>query len=160
MLFGTSQFSFIVGTIFAKEKVFSKTVHRLNNVSFKNTLCYGGIISLVILHSFYESAIIAPITGVSLIFMFVIMNKSIWVEKVLVYFANHSTNIWLTHMFFYETIFTSLTFAPRYPILIFVWLLILCIISSYIINAMYRPLIKLFESKVPLRQNQNQRNVG
>jgi hypothetical protein len=114
----------------------------------KNILCIFGIFCLVIIHSFYESMIIAPITGIAFICFFNLMDMSAKFKKVLDFFSSHSTNIWFTHMFFYMTIFPKLTFAPQYPILIFGWLIVLCLISSYIINLMYKPIIQLMNKKV------------
>jgi surface polysaccharide O-acyltransferase-like enzyme len=147
VLVGTSQFSFVVGAIFAKEKIFSKISNRLINISQKNLLCYIGIFLLVIVHSLYESMIIAPITGILFICFFNLINKSDSLLKILDYISTHSTNLWLTHMFFYMTIFPGLTFAPRYPILIFCWLIILCLFSSYMINLIYKPIIQIIEKK-------------
>ena len=85
--------------------------------------------------------IIAPFTAIAFICFFNLMDKSGFVQKIFTFFGDHSTNIWLTHMFFYMSIFPELTFAPKYPILIFAWLLILCLISSYVINSIYKPII-------------------
>lgn len=147
VLVGTSLFPFIVGCLFAKEKIYSKLYDRFYRMSYKNFFCLTGILMLVIIHSFYESLIIAPLTAISFICFFNLMDKSMFVKKVLTFLGDHSTNIWLTHMFFYISIFPELTFAPKYPILIFVWLVILCLISSFVINVMYKPIIRIINKK-------------
>ena len=38
-----------------------------------------------------------------------------------------------------------IVFAPKYPILIFTWLIILCLISSYVINFFYHPLLRTLD---------------
>ena len=123
VLVGTSLLPFIVGSIFAKEKIYSKLYNKFFSLSFKNTLCLIGIVMLVIIHSLYESMIIAPFTAIAFICFFNLMNKNRFIQKVFTFFGEHSTNIWLTHMFFYMSIFPELTFSPKYPILIFAWLL-------------------------------------
>ncbi|MBO0962176.1 acyltransferase, partial [Neobacillus sp. MM2021_6] len=148
VLVGTSQLPFIVGSIFAKVKVYSKINILFNDLAMKNVLCLLGIFFLVIIHAFYESMIIAPITGIAFICLFNMIDKSAKFQKFLDFFGNHSTNLWLTHMFFYMTIFPNLTFAPKYPILIFLWLIILCLISSFIINFIYKPIIQLMDRNV------------
>lgn len=153
VLVGTSQLPFIVGAIFAKEKIYSKISNMFNKFPRKNLLCIIGIILLILIHSLYESMIIAPITGIAFICFFNLMNKSGPVLKVLDYVSTHSTNIWLTHMFFYMIIFPNVTFAPKYPILIYVWLIILCLISSYIINFFYKPIINMIDTKNLFRNN-------
>lgn len=145
VLVGTSQLPFVVGAIFAKEKIYSKLYNTLSKYEQKNLICIAGILSLVIIHSLYESMIIAPITGIAFICLFNLINKNMRIQKVLDFISSHSTNIWLTHMFFYMSIFPKLTFAPRYPILIFCWLIILCLISSYIINLVYKPIIQYID---------------
>lgn len=148
VLFGTSQFSFIVGSIFAKERIYSKLYKKLYHLKWKNIYCSLGILFLVLFHSIYESMIIAPITAIAFICLFTLMNKSERIVRLLEFFGKHSTNIWLTHMFFYMTIFPELTFAPRYPVLIFIWLLILCLVSSYLINSIYKPILKIYEGSI------------
>lgn len=146
VLLGTSQFAFIVGMIFAKEHIYTKIKKRLNNISYKNVLCIFGVMLLIIIHSFIESMIIAPINAIIFICLFSIMQKAKWLQKLLLYMGNHSTNIWLIHMFFYMSIFPKLIFAPKYPVLIFLNLLFFSLVSSYIINLIYSPVLKIIDT--------------
>ncbi|MBM7651845.1 acyltransferase family protein [Neobacillus cucumis] len=147
VLVGTSQLPFIVGAIFAKVNIYSKIQKKLGQLAFKNLVSILAILLLITIHSFYESMIIAPITGILFICIFNLMNKSTWLLRLFGFIGNHSTNLWLTHMFFYMTIFPKLTFAPKYPIFIFCWLIILCLITSYIINLVYMPILKIIDKK-------------
>lgn len=147
VLTGTSLFSFIIGSIFAKEKIFTQIYNRFYKIKYRNTFCYLGIFTLLIIHSIFESASIAPLTGISFICFFVFIDKSQFVKKILNFMAQHSTNIWLTHMFFYMTIFPVITFAPRYPLFILLWLLTLCIITSYVIKFINNPIVNLIDKK-------------
>ncbi|MDR7000619.1 acyltransferase [Neobacillus niacini] len=147
VLVGTSQLPFLIGAVFAKEKTYSKLLNLFNRFSQKNLICIIGIILLVLIHSQYESMIISPITGIAFICLFNLMNKGRRLIKVLDYIGTHSTNLWLTHMFFYMTIFPSIVFALKYPILIFGWLIILCLISSYLIYFIYKPLLRIIDKK-------------
>ncbi|MCJ8009136.1 acyltransferase [Lederbergia wuyishanensis] len=140
VLVGTSLLPFIIGSIFAKEKIYSKFHQKMNGLPHKNTISVIGILLLIVIHSIYESMIIAPITGIIFICFFNVMNKKDRIKKVLNYFGNHSTNIWLTHMFFYMTMFSELTFAPKYPIFIYAWLIVLCLMSSYLIKVIFNPI--------------------
>lgn len=148
VLAGTSQLTFVVGSIFAKEKIYLKLHQRFYNIPFKNILCFAGILLLVIVHALYQSMIIAPFTGAVFICLFSLMDKHISLQRTLNFFGNHSTNIWLTHMFFYLSIFSEITFAPRYPVLIFSWLILLCLTSSYVINFIYEILISTVDKKI------------
>ena len=119
VLVGTSLLPFVVGAIFVKEKVYTEIYTKFNHLRNKNLICSIGILLLVLGHALYESMIIAPITAIGFICLFSLMDKNIQVKKLLSFFGDHSTNIWLTHMFFYMTFLPSITFAPKYPILIF-----------------------------------------
>ena len=103
-----------------------------------------------------EKWIIGPITAILIIITYSIIKLDNRVELFLSYISTHSTNIWLTHMFFYMIFFSDLVYAPKYSILIFIWLMVLCIATSYIINTIYKPIIKIIdkikEEKVKLVQ--------
>lgn len=145
VLLGTSQFAFIVGMIFAKDHIYTKIKEWLYTNSNKNVLCISGVVLLIIIHSFIESMIIAPINAIIFICLFSIMSKAQWLQKYLIYMGKHSTNIWLIHMFFYSSIFPELIFAAKYPALIYLNLLFFSLISSYIINLLYSPVIKVID---------------
>jgi fucose 4-O-acetylase-like acetyltransferase len=159
VLVGTSQFSFIVGSVFADKRIYSKLFNKFHQIKLKNFYLTLGILLLVVIHSLYESMIIAPLTAFSFICFFSLMDKGNLFQKVLTFLGKHSTNIWLTHMFFYMTIFPELTFAPRFPMLIFIWLLILCCTSSYLINLIYKLTLHLFERSTSKIKFENNRQV-
>ncbi|KKI91430.1 acyltransferase [Bacillus sp. SA1-12] len=150
-LLGTSQISFFIGAIFSKEKVLSNLHKKIQKIRFRNIISTICIVLLIVFHAIIESAIIAPINGIAIIIIYWFMNKNKVVEKILDYISNHSTNIWLIHMFFYMSIFPELTFAPRNPLLIFFWLLILCIVSSYAVNFITNPIIRVIDRKIIYR---------
>lgn len=143
-----SQLPFVVGAVFAYKNLYAKLSKKFYNLPLKNILGIITILLMVIIHAFFESAFIAPFTGIAFICIFNLMDKGIFLQKTLRFFGNHSTNIWLTHMFFYMTIFPELVFAPRYPIIIFVWLLSLSLASSYLINTIYNPSVRVVEKRM------------
>lgn len=67
---------------------------------------------------------------------------------VLEFFAKHSTNIWLTHTFWCYYFGQKIVLLPKYSVLIYLWLLILSLISSYIINLIYVPVCNLLFNKM------------
>lgn len=159
VLLGTSQLAFIVGFIFAKEKLYSKLHNKFNPIHYKNIICTVGILLLVVIHALYESMIIAPITAICFICLFNLIDKGVWLQKPLLFIGNHSTNIWLIHMFFYISLFPDLIFAPTYPILIFLNLLFFSLISSVFINAMYHPILKFIDKKLHPGEKEYSPNV-
>ena len=65
----------------------------------------------------------------------------------LIWFGKHSTNIWLTHTFWCYYYGQKIVLLPKYSLLIYIWLLILSIVSSYLINLIYVPIFNLLFTK-------------
>ena len=65
--------------------------------------------------------------------IFNLIKKPEIVKKIFLFLGKHSTNIWLTHMFFYLYLFKGLVIKAQYPILMLIFMLFLCIMMSYII---------------------------
>ena len=70
------------------------------------------------------------------------------IGTVLQFFAKHSTNIWLTHTFWCYYFGQKIVLFPKYSVLIYIWLLILSLVSSYIINLIYVPICNLLFNKL------------
>ncbi len=145
VLFLSCLFSFCVGAVFAKEPFVMDTLARIKRFRFNNLAAVLALVCITIFHSIVESSVVAPINGVVMVCAYLIMDKSVRVEKFLSYMSQHSTNIWLTHMFFYLTIFPALSFAPKYPPFIFVWVVGLCVATSYLIRLVTNYLFPLID---------------
>lgn len=141
-LLGTSLFPFVVGVIFADKKLYSFIYNKVNNIKFKNTLCVLSILFMIVCHGFVQTLFVAVFTGIAFIVLFNLIDKPDSLDRLLYYLSSHSTNMWLTHMFFYMVYFKSLVFMPKYLVFIFIWLVILCLVSSYLINLFYLNIIK------------------
>lgn len=146
-LFGTSQFPYVVGVIFVEKKLHTKISNMFNKIKFKNVLAISLILMMVVAHGFVQTLFVAVFTGIVFIVLFNLIDKPKWLDNVLDYISTHSTNMWLIHMFFYMIYFKDLVFAPKYPVLIFMWLVVLCIIASTIVNIIYKPIINFVEVK-------------
>ena len=142
------QFSFIIGVVFIKESIISKIRTKLANVKYTQLLCFILILFIIIINIAISNYVIDPITAVLIITTFSIIKIDKRIEHILSYISVHSTNIWLTHMFFYMIFFEKLVYAPKYSIFIFIWLTTLSIGASYIVNAIYKPIIKLLDNKI------------
>lgn len=120
----------------------------------KNIIAVLGMIGLVCLHAYIPNAILAPITGLGFVLLFVQMDIPKVIDKVLEQLNPHATNIWLTHMFFYITFFKEFIYSPKYIIPILLLLLACTILSSYLINFILG--LKLpFSMKLPLMDKVN-----
>ena len=66
-------------------------------------------------------------------------NKTLF--KVLSLFGKHSTNFWFLHGYFYDNYYIKLLAFPKYSFLCYIWLVVLTLISSYIVNIILIPVI-------------------
>lgn len=148
LLLGTSQFAFLVGMLFQKNQTMSKLRCAPVSPILRNVCCILIPIAMFLLHATERSLIIAPITGLSTIVCFHTIDKPNWLCNVALFLGKHSTNIWLVHMFFYLVLFKDFIFIAKYPLLILLLMLAICIAVSYGINLIYRPAVKLLCKKV------------
>ena len=133
-LVGTSLLPYVVGMIF-KKNMFISQLRRLRKHFSKYEINLFTIVIFgicILTHGYEQSPIIAPIYAVVTICVF-----SLWqgkIKKLLKNIGEHSTNIWLTHMFFYLFLFEGFIYKFKYPMIIYVVMLGLCLLVSYIIN--------------------------
>lgn len=147
-LLGTSFLPFVCGMIFYKYELFTKTRNWLNkNFNNLKLAIIGAVIFLVLVigHGIVPSVIVAPFTGLVIIVIFNVVKKGNLIDKIFEFLGEHSTNIWLIHMFFYSTLFKDFVFIAKYPVLIFAFMMLLTICCSYIINIFYKLIIKLIK---------------
>lgn len=152
-LLGTSQFSYIIGAIFAHKKIYSKIYEVFNQLKFKNIIAISLIIFMIIAHGIVQTLFVAVFTGISFIVLFNLIDKPKWIDVILSHISKHSTNMWLTHMFFYMIYFKKLIYLPKYPIFIFIWLVVICVATSCIINFVYKFFINIIDLKLVNRMN-------
>lgn len=144
-LYFCTLFQFMVGAFAFKYNWYMKFSIIYSNIKFKNGISILGIILLIILHGLIPNFVVAPFTGICFIFLFLKINFGKKLEKLLDFFTPHSTNIWLIHVFFYGYYFKELIYFPQYPILIFVLLVLISVISSYFINAIYKKMYSIIK---------------
>lgn len=140
VLLGTSVLPYVFGMFFYKNSIVSKI---RNKVDFSNfaiivfSIVVFGI--CIITHGIEESLILAPIYAVITVCV-----VCLWRGRVIILLKNvgeHSTNIWLIHMFYYLILFDGLIFVFRYPIIIYIMMFGLCLGSSYIVNLILRNIV-------------------
>ena len=147
MLFFICLMPFTWGMYFYKYKLFSKirTFIEKKNIPNYVVAFVSCLIVLVMIagHGIVKNEMVQVFTGIVTIVLFNIVKKGKALEGVLLFLGKHSTNIWLTHMFFYNVLFVNFVFIAKYPIAIFAFMMALTIGSSYIINLINKPLGKL-----------------
>lgn len=140
-LYGTSQLPFIVGAIFQKNRIYSYLSYRMGRYRYKNTILYLTVLGMIIFHGFIETLFIAVFTGIIFICCFNLIDKKEDISKFFQYMGKHSTNLWLIHMFIYMTFFKKYIYALKYPVLIYLWLVLICLIISCMINKIEKYII-------------------
>lgn len=137
-------FFYIVGMLFAKEK----TISRIRNWWERTTGEKGNFYLFIIAAVTTLAVCVIEISGTVFfyaIFCFIyfhLWKKPAYVEKFFLFFGEHSTNIWLVHMFFYLYIFRDLVFIVKYPVFVLPLMFGLSTICSYIINFIMKHLWK------------------
>lgn len=136
MLLLRSQFSFVIGGIFACKTIINQNIEKKLN----NNIIAGLIFICVVLIRgiVLKSMIFAPFSAIVFIILLCWHSISMPTQKILLYFGNHSTNIWLTHMQYYLIFASSFVFMSRNVFIIFITLVILSLVSSYIIEFIFK----------------------
>ncbi len=144
-LYGMTLSEYVIGVLFYKHKI----ITRISKIPIKKKLwCVilplGIIASLFVRTLIVRSLFVAPITGIYYILSVHLLCPN---SKIFVFFGKHSTNIWLTHMFFYAVIFKDFIFIFKYPIFIFLAMLGITVIISYIVKLIMLPINNLWAVK-------------
>ena len=127
------QLIFYLGVLVAKHGIFDKWIKKLE-ISKVTAFIVISIVTALLIFKIDLPVVdeyIYMILAIIFIFMLVILINE---NNKLVIISKHTTNIWLTHSFFCYYLFQRITFYPKYSILIFIWNIILSLISSIIIN--------------------------
>ena len=98
---------------------------------------------MIVLHGIIQALYVAFLTAVATICILSVCPLPRWTTRLLCYLGDHSSNIWLIHMFFYLVLFDRLVFCVRYPIPVFLLLLLLSLAASYVVELISRPILKL-----------------
>lgn len=136
-LYFCTLFQFMVGAFALKYHWHAKVTDLFTNIKYRNFIAFIGIVGLIIFHGILPNFILAPFTALGFIFLFLQMNFGKRVDSILDFFTPHATNLWLVHMFFYMIYFKEIIYEPQNPTLIFIWLILWCVVASYLINAIY-----------------------
>ncbi|ROI09214.1 acyltransferase [Chryseobacterium sp. H3056] len=146
-LYFCTLFQFMLGAFALKFEWQEKVTFLFRSVKFKNFVVLLAIVCLIAVHGIVPNFIIAPFTGLAFIFLFLQLDLSQFINKVIDFFTPHSTNIWLVHMFFYMIYFPDFIYSVKYVPLIFGLLVLVSVLSSYLIKFFEKPLSSLLFSR-------------
>lgn len=112
------------------------------SLRWQNTVLMLSWVNIFFLTNILHKAVLVGIVAILSFLIFNLLNKPKPVKKVLLFLGEHSTNIWLTHMFFYAYLFKGLVVIARYPLLILLFMISLCLVTSYIVMGIEKVLYK------------------
>lgn len=149
VLLGTSQFGYFAGMILRKYGVIGKLREFFRCRKFwRNVTVLVLPLTAFVGHCMIQSAFVAPFTAAAVLAGLFLAKQPVWMEKGMLLLGRHSTNIWLVHMFFYLSLFPGFAFSVRYPVLVLLLMLTVCIAVSMVIEGFYRPVLKLLDGKL------------
>lgn len=135
VLYGSSVFPYVIGILFKKYAVISFIREKI--ISYSNVIGIFIVLLCIVFHVIIKSLIIAPFVAIILIIGFSLIHFNGIIKKILLFFGDHSTNIWLVHMQFYMIFSKELVFCTNTVIGCLVILLFASIISSCVIMWIY-----------------------
>ena len=145
--FGMTLFEYLLGAVCCNLKLISK----LYSIWKKPKPIIRWIIAIVLIvimlyarTKVVASLFIAPVTCFIIMMLFHFWRKPKIIVNSFLFIGKHSTNIWLTHMFFYLCIFENFVYIAKYPIFIFIFMITITVLVSIILNFIEKPIIKKF----------------
>lgn len=75
--------------------------------------------------------------------LYVLIKRPIWLQRFLMFFGKHSTNMWLCHTFFAYYIWSEWFYGLRYPLLIYTALVIVSLGVSMLVLPVYKRVERL-----------------
>lgn len=135
------QVMFNLGNLVAKYGIFDKWIKKLK---LKKTTSFIILLIVSILLIFrVDLPVIDQYIYIGLEFIFIFMLVILVKENSnLIALSKHTTNIWLTHTFFCYYLFKEIAFFPKYSVLIFIWNIILSLMSSTVVNYISKIIIE------------------
>ena len=145
-LFGMTLFEYLVGAVCYKSGFVTwlrKCWSRLPKTLQWITTMVLMLAMLYCRTKIVASLFVAPVTGAVIMALFVLWKKPKWFENMFLFVGNHSTNIWLTHMFFYMVLFRHLVYKAKYPVFIFAFMMAITTVVSMLLHLVQKPLHKV-----------------
>lgn len=133
-------FGFILGAALIKYWYYvERIIKSLTRFSYLNWIF---LLALVITRCIIATDAVTSVYVLSFIILFLSTPRWDWVNKCLAHLGGHSMTMWLIHTWFCYYLFHNFIYSFTYPPLIFIILLLLTYISSHIIKAIARPIVR------------------
>jgi len=84
------------------------------------------------------SAILYPLYVMAFCFLFVLLKKPVWLQNIFIHLGKVSTSMWFVHAYFCWYFFSNIVYSLKYPLLIFLFLVIISYVTALLIRLIYR----------------------
>ena len=146
---GMTLFEYLLGALALKYQVFTRIYRIWEKIPKAARWLLAAVLMIGMLYGrtkVVPNLFVAPVTGFVVMTLFHFWNKPQVVKKAFLLVGRHSTNIWLTHMFFYSVMFKNLVYIAKYPLLVFAFMLAITIPLSMLLQLAERPIQKRIAS--------------
>ena len=140
---GMTLFEYLIGAVCCRTQLFTKLYRYWGKIHQTWRWLIAVFLFIAMLYvrtKVIPSLFVAPITGFVVISLFHFWQKPKCIQSAFLYIGKHSTNIWLTHMFFFTYIFKNFAYSAKYPIFIFVLVIAITLLLSNMLQLITRPL--------------------
>ena len=130
---------YFFGLIFAKYDILSKIKTHTYGKFIYSIISFILIILIVILRLFLGHILEFIPTITFVVAVMIIMSNSPFdkLNTIFIKIGSNSTNIWYLHAFYCYKLCKELIYAPKYSVLIFLWLLVMCYFTGIIIDYLW-----------------------
>lgn len=142
ILYGSLLFNFLVGALSCK--------HRwLRNLKSPQLTRWSWILLVVlcILRCCITTGAFHNLFVLAFIWLWLQTPRTPWINLILAHLGKHSMNMWFIHSFFCYYLFHDWIYGFKYPLLIYLVLVIVSYLSSLIIDLLYFPISLILFSK-------------
>ena len=142
-------FNFSLGAMAARCNYFEKLKEKTSKI--KHVIAYSWILMIALIalncyfkyNFFYAFCIISCLT---------LVHMQRWINKILYRLGNQSMNMWMIHSWFCYYLFHNFIYSFKYPLLIFIVLVLISYYSSIIINFIVNPIESCFMTKKEIKE--------
>ena len=139
ILYGSLLFNFILGAIACKQGWLK------NKMSFQITKwSWLLLVGLCVLRCCFTTGAFHNLYVFAFIMIWLQTTRAQWVNHLLAHLGKHSMNIWFIHSFFCYYLFHDWIYGFKYPLLIYLVLIIVSYLSSLVIDLLYSFISRLF----------------
>lgn len=151
LLYCTSLFSFVIGALSAKYNVFvviRKRLQLLNANLVQTLFIVLPLICLGVRIFYIPFGVFDSLLAFVILFAIVLMRRYKWIDSILTIIGKQSTNIWLIHSFFFYYFWHDFFYSLKYPVLIFIVVMLLSYTSGKLLDLIYAPVQRYIKSKL------------